>query len=277
MDLLEKLVDSLENKRRIPLKHSLLIVSGIEDKRTGDKYLKKFDRIYKNYTLFIKENYGSNLSDLKKAEHLSEFLTNPIRIFLFDKRGIYKNNKFLFHEVIDARLSINPFSKRGNCIGLTSLYNALAQEDGIYTGIYKEREHVLSRVIISDREYAVENTSTQGFNVRICGPVGKGSNNDLLADVLVSRNYPGVDETLKVLGLAKRISPNTSLIYFNLAVFNHYIQKDKEALEEINKSIEIDPFNPKQYKFRSEIKKLLGDRGGARKDKKRYRELKKIN
>ena len=135
----------------------------------------------------------------------------------------------------------------------------------------------LKNPLIFDREYAVENTSTQGFNVRICGPVGKGSNNDLLADVLVSRNYSRVDETLKVLGLAKRISPNTSSIYFNLAVFNHYIQKDKKALEEINKSIEIDPFNPKQYKFRSEIKKLLGDREGARTDKKRYRELKKIN
>lgn len=264
MPLLNKLIDSLQEGRKIPLKHSFLIASGIENKRVGENYLKKFDRVYNNYVCFTKGKGRYNTNNLEKAKLLSEFLTNPIK---------YKKNKFLFPEVIDARLSKSPFSRHGNCVGLTSLYNALAEEEGIYTCIYKQRDHILSRVIISGKEYAIENSYSYGFNVKVGNPAGKGSNLDLLADILLSRHFSDISKELEILELAKKISPRTSLIYFNSAIIYYSAGETKKSLLEVDKAIEIDPFNPKQYEFKYKLEKLLGDKSGARRDKRKYKEL----
>lgn len=266
MNLLEKLVEALQEERRIPLKHSLLIVSGIEDRRTGNKYLEKFDEIYKQYDFLLKEK-GLFYSDkLKKAEILSEYLTMPVR---------YNKHKFLFHQVIDARLSKNPFCKHGNCIGLTSLYNALAQKENIYTGVYKQRSHIFSRVIISNREYAVENTYKGGFNVKIKGHYGKNSNNELLASILVSRNFKNIKDKMRSLELAKKISPRTSLIYLNIAICEYELGRYSLALEEINKAIQIDSKDFRKYEIRSRVKNKLKDYKGSKEDRKKYKKLRK--
>lgn len=263
MDLLERLIDSLQGGNNIPLKHSFLIVSGIEDRDTGNDYLRKFDRIYHNYDIFAKR-YGNNATMIKRAQALSEYLTNPVN---------YKIKKFLFNEIIDARLSSSPFVKHGNCIGLTSLYNALAEEEGIQTGIYKRRDHILTRAFICGREYAIENTSSSGFDIRVESPAGIGYNLDLLAEILISRRFPNPDESLKMLNLAKIISPRTSLIYLNSAATYYNIGKVKQALGDINQAIEIDPLNPEGYKLRSKIRKLLGNKEGSKRDIRSIRKL----
>jgi tetratricopeptide (TPR) repeat protein len=268
MDLLEKLVDLLQTGNKVPLKHSLLIVSGIEDKAIGNDYLRKFGEIYHNFDVFARKKYGNAANIVKRAKALSEYLTTPLR---------YAIDKFLFNEVIDARLLSSPFVKHGNCMGLTCLYNALAEEDGIQTGIYKKRDHVFTRAFIDDKEYAIENTSPFGFDVRIESPIGVGFNLDLVAEVLATRRLSNFEESLRVLDFAKRISPKTSFIYFNSAVNYFNAGKMKQALGDINRAVEIDPFNPEGYRFRLEVKKALGDKEGAKKDKKRYKEVKKSN
>ena len=75
------------------------------------------------------------------------------------------------------------------------------------------------------------------------------------------------------LELAKKISPRTSLIYFNSAIIYYSAGETKKALLEVDKAIEIDPFNPKQYEFKYKLEKLLGDKSGARRDKRKYKEL----
>lgn len=259
MSLLEKLIDSLQSGKKVSLKHSLLIASGIEDEKIGNIYLRKFDRIYLNYDFFARNKYGSNANTFQRTQALSEYLTTPVN---------YKSDKFLFNEVIDARLSTGPFVKHGNCVGLTCLCNALAEEGGIQTGVYKKRGHILTRAVIAGREYAIENTSPRGFNIKLQNPAGRGSNFDLISDVLSSMiiGFGDFSEKLKILGLAKRISPRTSLIYFNSALVYYNLGKVREALEEIDQAIDIDPFNPDQYKFRSNVKKWLGDKEGAKRD-----------
>ena len=282
MTLLEKLVDFLEEDKKIPLKHSLLIASGIEDLKTGEKYLKKFHKIFKKYQNFSKSYLGSHYGMFENAKALSVFLTTPIR---------YTSHKFLFNKVIDARLSINPFIRHGNCLGLTSLYNALAEEQGIVTGVYKKRflekknffslskkemeYHLLSRVIILGKEYAVENTSQYGFNIILKGLVGKDSNNLLVANTLLSRKG-NPKERAKLLNFAKRISKKDSLIYLNSSMNNYCLGQLTFAFEDINKAIEIDPSNPAHFKFRAKLKQEFHDRKGAKKDRKKARELTKI-
>ena len=263
MDLLEKLIDSLHRGKTVPLKHSLLIVSGIDNKNIGNRYLKKFEKIQRNYQDFEKRKYGRSLCEVDKARALSDFLTSPIR---------YDGNKFLFHEIIDARLSLNPFVSHGNCVGLTCLYNALAEEEKIFTGIIKERDHVLSRVIISEKEYYIENTSKFGFNIHIERPAGRGSNLDLIAEILMSGEYE-LDENIKIINFAKVISPRSSLVYFNSAIA--YLNKGDEhqALKEIDEAVELDPFNPQYYKLRYDLRKRMGDHEGSKRDRKKYKEI----
>jgi tetratricopeptide (TPR) repeat protein len=266
MDLLEQLIDFLHRGSNIPLKHSFLIASGIKDKSVGDDYLRKFDKIHSKYDIFAKKKYGNNMTALKRAQALSEYLTSPVR---------YDSNKSLFNEVIDARLSSSPFVGHGNCLGLTCLYNALAEEDNILTGIYKRIEHVFTRAFIDNRQYAIENTSPFGFDIKIDGLVGVGSNLDLLSGVLMVKRESNDEEFLRRLNLAKIISPKMSLIYFNSSKVYCNLERLEEALEDINHAIEINPFDPEEYSFRSEIKNLMGDRKGARNDRKKSREVKR--
>lgn len=266
MSLLEDLAEALEKNKDIPLKHSLLIASGIENKKKGNKYLEKFDKLREEYHLFIDKKKKFMEKDINKAANISEFLTSPIK---------YNKNKSSFHKVLDARLSKNPAKGHGNCVGLTSLYNALAQEEGLKTGIYKQRGHVLSRVMIPGKEYAVENTCKRGFNIKLTGLVGKGSNNDLLAEVIISRDFLNPKNRIEALDLAKKISPSTSLIYYNSAVLRYNLQDYNQALEDMDEAIKIDSKDWKKYQFRSKLRKKLNDYQGYKKDKKMYKHLKR--
>ena len=267
MSMLEKLADSLKSGKKVSLKHSLLIASGIEDTWQGNSYFEKFYRIYDRFSSFAKARYGSNADIVKRAMALSEYLTSPVN---------YQDNKILFNEVIDARLSMNSLVGHGNCVGLTSLYNSLAEEDGIITGLVRARDHVLTRVIVGKSEYFIENTSANGFGVKIEYPARRSPNHDLISEILMMRPFIGRREAIVAIDLAKALSPEMSLVYFNSASYLFSQKMNNEAMEDLDKAIETDPSNPSFYKARSYARKALGDLRGWKEDFRKYNELRNL-
>ncbi len=246
MKLLEELIDSLYKGVHIPLCHSFLIASGIEDKQVGKEYLEKFKAIYKSYQDFERSRYNGRISPLEKARSLFDFLSDKIK---------FEKDKFLFYEVIDARYSSS--ISCGNCLGLTCLYNALVEEEGIPTGIIKKREHVLTRINTNGREYYLENTNRNGFDVIIKDLAGRGTNFDLMAYIIMARvNGQSFDNAIKMINLAKTISPRTSLIYSNLAAIYFNKGDERSALENIEKAIQLD-HNPIFYKLKDEMDRQI--------------------
>jgi len=143
------------------LAREALIASDIESENEINNYSAKINTLYQK----IKSEILVSNDETKTAQTLFNWLwkTKPNR---YRSRGSYKLN-----EVIDAQLApgLGPV---GNCLGLTILYNILAQKFGLkIKTIWMEEAfgitpHVFSVLHSEQRIIEIENIFPSGFDFK---------------------------------------------------------------------------------------------------------------
>ncbi len=144
----------------VDLASGALVASGAESTSALNDYLTKLDRLRDAFA-----SAHPQADESTRARELFQWLqeAKPHR---YEPGG-----SFRLTEVIDAQLS--PDTERvGNCLGLTLLYNTLAQRLGLsMEAIYLEEAfgrgpHVLSLLRVGNRTCDVEHVFPDGFDYR---------------------------------------------------------------------------------------------------------------
>jgi tetratricopeptide (TPR) repeat protein len=144
----------------IDLASGALVASGADSTRALNGYLTKLDRLRDAFA-----RAHPQTDELTRAGELFQWLreVKPQRYEL--------GGSFRLTEVIDAQMS--PDAERvGNCLGLTLLYNTLAQRVGLSVeAIYLEEAfgrgpHVFSLLRVGKHTCDIEHVSPDGFDYR---------------------------------------------------------------------------------------------------------------
>lgn len=168
---------------KLDLGQAALVASGVKAQRQLKNYVAKIDAMCQKLAVII----GTG-DDVEKAKTIFNWLwaTKP-------KRYRSRDN-FTLTKVIDAQLS-KLHKNVGNCLGLTVLYNVLAQRFGLAAkAIYLDNAfgrgpHVLTMLQTGNGPIDVENIFPFGFDYK--GHLNNSgriewSNRELVADIYVS-------------------------------------------------------------------------------------------
>lgn len=144
--------------KEIDLDRGALIASGVKDERKLNRYLAKIDYLCQEIA------QSQRGSDAERAREIFHWLwqAKPHR---YEYRG-----SFRLTDVLDAELGEG--EKVGNCLGLTILYNVLAQRFGLKVkAVHLEDAfgigpHVFTVLHIGRRSIDIENIFPYGFDYR---------------------------------------------------------------------------------------------------------------
>jgi len=158
IDKLEKTLLTSEKGEKIDLAQGALIASGVNDEREFNRHLAKIDRLCQEIAQAQKG------SDVERAREIFHWLwwAKPRR---YEYRGSFK-----LSDVLDAVLGEK--EQVGNCLGLTILYNVLAQRSGLdVTAVHLEDAfgigpHVFTVLHVGGRSIDIENIFPDGFDYR---------------------------------------------------------------------------------------------------------------
>ena len=155
-----KLEKTLLEGEKIDLAQGALIASGIETGHEFNRYLAKIDQLCQRTA----EGLPDESSDLEKAKGIFNWLWRA-----HPHRYEYGGN-FKLTDALDAQLSER--EQVSNCLGLTLLYNVLAQRFGLEVrAAYLEDAfglgpHLFTVLYIGRRAIDVENIFPNGFDYR---------------------------------------------------------------------------------------------------------------
>jgi tetratricopeptide (TPR) repeat protein len=216
-----------------------LIASGVKSSVDLDSYLAKLNVLYQQAAPEITAG-----SKLKKAEALFNWLwaNKP-------NRYQYQGN-FRLQDVLDAQL--DPSAERvGNCLGLTVLYNSLAQRYGLdMKAVYLEEapgrlSHVFSTLVSGNTTIDIDNIFPFGFDFKdhldSPGRVLWG-NSELIADVYHSIGW-ALHEQGKfegaILNYSKtiRLNPKYAKAYLNRGIALSMLGREDEARKDLQKQV----------------------------------------
>ena len=214
-----------------------LVASGIRTKRELDRYLSRIDKLCQQLAVAI-----TGKDEIEKARGIFDWLwqTKPNRS---DRQGNFK-----LTEVIDAQLDPNA-DKVGNCLGLTVLYNLLAQRFGLKVkAIHVEDAlgqgpHVFSIQETAQRTIDVENIFPNGFDFKghlenlqrtVWGDA------ELIADIYHStgnkffeqRQY---EEAVQSYSKAILLNSKYTKAYLNRALALFLLGRDEEAKKDLER------------------------------------------
>lgn len=146
---------------KIELDQGALIASGVETEHVLNSYLGRIDQLCHRIAA---EAFHSKGSDVERAREIFHWLwrTKPYR---HQYRGSFK-----LTDVLDAQLGEK--DKVGNCLGLTLLYNVLAQRFGLEVKAVQVEHafglgpHVFSVLYVGGGSIDIENIFPHGFDYR---------------------------------------------------------------------------------------------------------------
>ena len=216
-----------------------LIASGVNKSSDLDNYLDKLDTLYQQIAPEIHTG-----SKLKKARSLFEWLWNSK-----PNRYQYQGN-FRLQNVLDAQLDPN-MEKVGNCLGLTVLYNVLAQRCGLdMKAVYLDEahgrlSHVFSTFVSGNTTVDIDNIFPFGFDFKDhLGNPGRvlWENSGLIADIYHSIGgalYEQGKLEDAVLNYSKAISlnPKYAKAYLNRGIALSMLGRDEEARKDLEKQV----------------------------------------
>jgi len=217
-----------------------LVASGIKNQRLIDDYLAKIDILCQQFAV-----NSSFEDDLKKAKALFEWLWT-----IKSNRYAYGGN-FKLTEVIKAQ--IDPGSeKMGNCLGLTLLYNVLAQKCSLKTkAVYLEeafgrQSHVFSTLDTDRGTIDVDNIFPHGFDFKehLGNPQRiQWGDAELIADIYHSIGWRlheqgKLEEAIQNYGKAIWLNPKYAKAYFNRGIALSMLGRDEEARQDFEFSEE---------------------------------------
>jgi tetratricopeptide (TPR) repeat protein len=216
-----------------------LIASGVKNSADLDSYLAKLNTLYRQVLPEITAG-----SKLKKAEALFDWLwaKKP-------SRYQYQGN-FRLQDVLNAQLDPN-VETVGNCLGLTVLYNALAQRCGLdMKAVYLEEahgrlSHVFSTFVRGNITTDIDNIFPFGFDCKdhLDNP-GRllWGNSELIADIYHSIGW-ALHEQGKLEGAALnyskaiRLNPKYAKAYLNRGIALSMLGREEEARKDLEKQV----------------------------------------
>ncbi len=216
-----------------------LIASGVKNSAELDSYLAKLNTLFQQAASEIHTG-----SKLKKAQAIFDWLwaSKP-------NRYQYQGN-FRLQDVLDAQLAPN-VEQVGNCLGLTVLYNALAQRCGLdVKAVYLEEahgrlSHVFSTLVRGDITIDVDNIFPLGFDFKdhldSPGRVLWGDS-ELIADIYHSIGW-ALHEQGKLEGAilnyskAIRLNPKYAKAYLNRGIALSMLGRENEARKDLEKQV----------------------------------------
>ncbi len=144
----------------IDLAPGALVASGVATRQALDRYLEAIEYLSRQ----MGEGIRKNASDITKGRAIFErlWVSRPLR---YEPQG-----RFRLTDVLDAQVGTG--DRVGNCLGLTVLYNVLAQPLGLKVrAAYLERAfgrgpHTFSVLEVGKRTVDIENILTDGFDCR---------------------------------------------------------------------------------------------------------------
>jgi tetratricopeptide (TPR) repeat protein len=234
---LTNLEKQLFNSPERGLAWGALIASGIRTSKGLDRYLLRLDTLCQQI-----EPCATGKDNLNKARAIFDWLwqTKPNRA---ERKG-----SFRLTEVIDAQLDPGT-EKVGNCLGLTVLYNVLAQKFGLNVkAIHVEDAlgqgpHVFSILDTGKETVDIDNIFPNGFDFKghLANP-GRTLWGDveLIADIYHSTGNEFFEQGLhkeaaKSYSKALLLNPKYTKAHLNRALALFLLGRDAEALEDLQR------------------------------------------
>ena len=219
---MELKLNDLENKlftsRKPDLAWGALVASGLKDQHTLDGYLNKLSTLCQDF-----QTTSPSEDKKQKARALFDWLwsTKPNR---YESQG-----NFRLTNVIDVQIDPSA-DKVGNCLGLTLLFNILAQKQGLKVkAIHLEDAsgigpHVISILNIARSQIDVENTLSNGFDFK---EHLKNQSRELWGDIeLIADIYHSIgNEFFDNNDLDEAIRNYTKAIYLNHNYTKAYLNR----------------------------------------------------
>jgi len=216
-----------------------LIASGVKNQRDLENYLTKIDKLYEQLQRQIPAR-----AELQKAETLFDWLWagKPNR---YQYQG-----SFRLMDVVDAQL--DPSVERvGNCLGLTVLYNALAQKCGLeMKAVYLEeahgrRSHVFSTLVRGNITIDIDNIFPNGFDSKdhLDNPERVfWGNSELIADIYHSIGWAlheqgKLDNAILNYSKAIRLNTKYAKAYLNRGIALSMLGREEEARRDLERQV----------------------------------------
>jgi len=205
-----ELFEGEKGEREIDLAQGALLASGVETVKELNRYLEKIDRLCQRIAEALLD-LPPNASDSEKARGIFNWLWQEKT-----HRYEYGGNFRLTH-VLDAQLGGE--EKVGNCLGLTVLYNILAQRFGLEVKAAHLEDafglgpHLFTVLYAGERVIDIENIFPDGFNYRghpcteqrgewgdreLVADIYHSVGNDLFASGKLERSIESYDRALKL-------------------------------------------------------------------------------
>ena len=216
-----------------------LIASGVKNQRDLENYLTKIDTLNEQ----LKRRIPTR-AELQKASALFAWLwaKKPDR---YQYQGIFR-----LMDVVDAQL--DPSVERvGNCLGLTVLYNALAQKYGLeMKAVYLEeahgrRSHVFSTFVRGNITIDIDNIFPNGFDSKdhLDNPERVlWGNSELIADIYHSIGWAlheqgKLDNAILNYSKAIRLNPKYAKAYLNRGIALSMAGREEEARRDLERQV----------------------------------------
>ena len=216
-----------------------LIASGVKNQRDLENYLTKIDTLNEQ----LKRRIPTR-AELQKASALFAWLwaKKPDR---YQYQGIFR-----LMDVVDAQL--DPSVERvGNCLGLTVLYNALAQKYGLeMKAVYLEeahgrRSHVFSTFVSGNITIDIDNIFPNGFDSKdhLDNPERVlWGNSELIADIYHSIGWAlheqgKLDNAILNYSKAIRLNPKYAKAYLNRGIALSMAGREEEARRDLERKV----------------------------------------
>ncbi len=226
----------------IDLAQGALLASGVETMKELNRYLKKIDRLCQR----IADVLGSTLergNDREKARGVFQWLWQ-----IKPTRYAYAGS-FRLSEVLDAQFG--DIEKVGNCLGLTVLYNVLAQRFGLEVkaahleDAFGRGPHLFTVLYAGEITIDIENIFPDGFDYR--GHPGteqreEWGDRELIADIyysvanefFLSRNW---EQAVAYYDKAIKLRPKNTRAYFSKGIALVELGRVEEAEESFQNGI----------------------------------------
>lgn len=235
---LTNLEEKVLGRTTLDLASAAFVASGVRNQRELDSYVAKVESLCQQIEADLAAGRGA-----QRAEALFDWLwlTKPSR---YDRGG-----NFRLTDVIDAQLHAGT-EKVGNCLGLTTLYNVLAQRLGVDTkaisieDAFGERPHVFSILHLGQRTVDIETILPHGFDYKghLASPHRvEWENTDLVADIYHSIGNQLLEQgqleaAIRSYGKALWLNPEYSRAHLNRGIALSMLGRNEDARQDFSRT-----------------------------------------
>ena len=228
---LEKTLLTNEKSKKIELAQGALLASGVNTEHEFNRYLAKIDQLCQRITLAEKGD------DVQRAKEIFDWLW-----MVKPHRHEYRGN-FRLTDTLEAQLGER--ERVGNCLGLTILYNVLAQRFGLQVkAVHLEDAfgigpHVFSVLYVGAHSIDIETIFPNGFDYQ--GHLGEPQreewgDRELIADIYHSAandlfEQDKWESAIENYDKAIRLNPKYTKAYLNKGIALVALGRTEEAME----------------------------------------------